>query len=349
MFLLATYSWLGKYFLVFPYAKQNLETYWGTVEQDLDADTMRWWLKQLTGLVSGLLEIHGSIVSATTGTANGKEGSGSSIKFKKGEDKFGRHGDIKPENILWFPPSNPSDDPRGTLILADFGLGRFHSKDTRSNVPWDRIRFSPTYEPPELKLHRPVSRAYDMWSFACILLEFATWMLKGQDGITKFSDKRSWPDSSCPELSNDEFFNITGETRSEAEIREGVIEWVKMLHQDERCPGFIHDLLEMTMSRLLVIDQTHRYDAFSLNQAFERFHELAKDPDYLVKPQPWATSSTTPGTSWDEQNGTPSTHRTANTSSPNTRARPGGSGVRYSGASSRSQTWPVPPCRRTLA
>lgn len=328
---------------MFPHAKENLETYWRAKERVLDKDTMYWWLKQLTGLVDGLLVIHGSIVPAATGTAQGNDGSGSSIKFKKGEDKFGRHGDIKPENILWFAPSNPSDDPKGTLVLADFGLGRFHGKDTRSNVPWDQVKFSPTYEPPELKLHRPVSRAYDMWSFACILLEFATWMLKGQDGIIEFSEKRSWPDSNHPELSNDEFFNVTGENRSEAEVRGGVTEWVKMLHQDERCPDFIHDLLDMTMNHLLVIDQTYRVKASSLNERFKKFLELAENPDYLVKPNPRATSSTTPGTSWNKQKGTLNSHRTANPSISKTRARHGGSILRHSGASSRSQTWPIPP------
>ena len=343
MFLLATFTWSRKYFLVFPHAQENLEKYWERVEPTLDEDTIRWWLEQLAGLVNGLLEIHGSRVPATAGTAPWKEGSGSSIKFKEGEDKFGRHGDIKPQNILWFPPSSESDEPRGTLVLADFGLGRFHGKDTRSNVPWDQIKFSPTYEPPELKLHRPVSRAYDMWSLACIFLEFATWILKGQDGITEFAEKRSLSDSVFEELSNDEFFSVVGKARSEAEVREGVTEWVKMLHQDKQCPTFIHNLLDMTMNHLLVIDQANRYDAFVLNQQFECFQELARNPDYLVKPKPWATSSTTPGTSRSKQERKPTTHRISNISTPKTRAQTGGSDIRYSGACSRSRTWPVPP------
>lgn len=45
--------------------------------------------------------------------------------------RYGRHGDIMAENILWF---EENDNPHGLLVVADSGLMAFHSADTRSNV-----------------------------------------------------------------------------------------------------------------------------------------------------------------------------------------------------------------------
>ncbi|KAF2465828.1 kinase-like protein [Lindgomyces ingoldianus] len=342
--LLATYQWKGKYHLMFPHAKENLESYWRHTKPVFDEDTMRWWLKQLAGLVSGLLEIHESRIQTPPGTTSAPEGSGSSIRLKRGEEKYGRHGDIKPENILWFPPSSASDNPGGILTIADFGLSRFHGRDTRSNVDWSQIKSSPTYEPPELKLHKPVSRAYDMWSLACILLEFATWALKGQEGNENFSSNRSCPDSNpdLRELSNDEFFNIVGENRSRAEVREGVVKWVEELYQSENCTAFIQDLLNMTMRHLLVVNPAHRYSAIRLNQEFKHFEEKAKDSEYLIKPIPQTTTSTAQGTPHNKPENRSVTHRIGNISSPRARTETGVSKLRYPGTSKKSKTWPDP-------
>ena len=266
----------------------NLETYWLKTEPDFNEETVRWSLNQMAGLVNGLLDIHECMIRTTTSTTQDKKGSGSSIKLKRGEEKYGRHGDIKPENILWFPPSSTSDDPNGILKIADFGLGRFHGRDTRSNVDWSKIKSSPTYEPPELKLHKSVSRAYDMWSLACILLEFATWMLEGPKGYENFSNYRGCPDSNpeFPELSNDEFFTMVDRSHTKAVVRESVVEWVVQLHRHESCSAFIHDLLNLIMGHLLVINPADRYGAVQLDQEFQSFQEKAKDPEYLVKPVP---------------------------------------------------------------
>lgn len=285
--LLATYRWKGKYHLVLPRAGVNLETYWLKTEPDFNEETVRWSLNQMAGLVNGLLDIHECMIRTAAGTIQDRKGSGSSIRLKQGEEKYGRHGDIKPENILWFPPS-ASDDLNGILKIADFGLGRFHGRDTRSNVDWSKIKSSPTYEPPELKLHKPVSRAYDMWSLACILLEFATWMLEGPRGHENFSNYRGCPDSNPDfrELSNDEFFTMVDRSHTKAVVRESVVEWVVQLHRHKSCSAFIHDLLDLIMGHLLVINPADRYGAVRLDQEFQSFQEKAKDSEYLVKPVP---------------------------------------------------------------
>jgi serine/threonine protein kinase len=303
----------------------------------------------MAGLVSGILDIHECMIRTTIGITQSRGGSGSSIKLKQGEEKFGRHGDIKPENILWFASSPESDDPKGILKIADFGLGRFHNRDTRSNDDWRQIKSSPTYEPPELKLHRPVSRAYDMWSLGCILLEFATWMLKGREGNDAFADERGCQDSNpaYPELSNDEFFTILKTDGTKAVVRDGVVTWVEQLHQHENCSAFLHDLLDMIMGHLLVILPAERYGAVKLDQEFQCFCEKAKDPEYLVKPVPrpvyQATTSKLHGTPPENQGTEPA----ANISSLKTRV-----GTRESDGRDRrtrvgrypvkSKTWPIP-------
>jgi serine/threonine protein kinase len=307
----------------------------------------------MAGLVSGLLDIHECMIRTTTGITQSKGGSGSSIKLKQGEEKFGRHGDIKPENILWFSSCPASDDPKGILKIADFGLGRFHGRDTRSNDDWRQIKSSPTYEPPELKLHRPVSRAYDMWSLGCILLEFATWMLEGREGNEAFADKRVCQDSNpaYPELSNDEFFTIVDTGRTKAVVRDGVVRWVEQLHQHQNCSAFIHDLLDIIMGHLLVILPAERYGAVKLDQEFKFFCEKAKNPEYLIKPVPrpvyQTTTSRLHGSPSEDPGTRPISRAPANTSSLRTQigTRESFGGDRRARVRShpvKSKTWPNP-------
>jgi len=44
---------------------------------------------------------------------------------------FGRHGDIKPENILWF---RSNKNPHGLFVLSDFGGSSVNRRSSRSNV-----------------------------------------------------------------------------------------------------------------------------------------------------------------------------------------------------------------------
>ena len=96
------------------------------------------------------------------------------LKAVPREERYGRHGDIKPENILRFKSTLKTGDERGVLRIADFGVGRIHGRDSGSRINPDTIQRSLTYEPPEYKLRRPVSRAYNIWSLASIYLELIT-------------------------------------------------------------------------------------------------------------------------------------------------------------------------------
>jgi serine/threonine protein kinase len=287
--LLATYKQGNKYHLMFPYANANLRTYWDKrPTPEFNKDTVLWSLKQMKGIANGLFLIHNFTVTYPLAVEGGirVQGDGQ-LSVKKDEELFGRHGDMKPENILWFDHTTGTQDPMGVLQIADFGLGRFHGRESRSRVNPDTIVSSPTYEPPECKLRRPVSRAYDIWSLGCIFLEFVTWLLKGSAEIDGFADFRG-RDATDTGINEDNFFTIISKIEgTEAVIREEVQQWVDQLHEHERCSAVIHELLNLVMDGLLKISSTDRFEASHIYQQLLVYLKKAEfDEEYLLKPVP---------------------------------------------------------------
>ncbi|KAI9784461.1 MAG: hypothetical protein M1839_002117 [Geoglossum umbratile] len=178
-------------------------------------------------------------------------------------------------------------DENGVLQIADFGLGRFHGRDSLLGISPSKVVSSPTYEPPECKLHRHVSRSYDIWSLGCLYPEFITWLLKSAKEIDVFGDFSGRPSSIG--ISEDNFYTIikTGD-ETEAIVREEVVDWVNQLHQHEKCSKLIHDLLDLTVKKLLVIDSKEHARAKALSQQLEGYLQKAMDDkQYLLAPAPW--------------------------------------------------------------
>ena len=191
--LLATYETNGSYSFIFPWANGDLRWFWkSSPKPAMNQTDALWMAKQCHGLASGLMQIH---------NYNIKEDSGKG----KGERFCGRHGDIKPENILWFEDSKTS---RGILKIADLGIAEFVKKDSRPLRATARNReclqtgnsessgfklqgFSKTYRAPECDLGKPVGRAYDIWSLGCVFLEFAIWMRLGHSALDTFANVRA--------------------------------------------------------------------------------------------------------------------------------------------------------------
>jgi serine/threonine protein kinase len=299
--LLATYEMGKRYHLMFPYANANLRKYWEDHSfPAFDKDTVLWSLKQMCGIASGLQLIHDFRVTVPL-SVPGAGGAGSfdvrlgkgkdlvQLTVKKGEQWFGRHGDIKPENVLWFAEDKCSTHPHpmGVLKIADFGLGRFHGRDSRSEVNPETVVSSPTYEPPECKLRLSVSRAYDIWSLGCIYLEFITWILRGSPAIDDFADFRG-REATTTGINEDNFFTIVHEDGVlKANVREEVLAWSEQLHADKNCSELLHSLLDLTMSDLLVIESEKRIKASWLHIQLKSLLERAEsDPDYLLRPVP---------------------------------------------------------------
>ncbi|KAK1448027.1 protein kinase domain-containing protein [Colletotrichum cuscutae] len=124
----------GFFYFLFPWAECDLVKYWELHgDPDMGEDLVRWVARQTAGMAAGLARIHEYPGKVDGNTENAV--------------KYGRHGDIKPDNILWFRSS--MGDP-GRLVISDFGLGVFNSKRSRSNIPNNSgIGRTPTYRPPE--------------------------------------------------------------------------------------------------------------------------------------------------------------------------------------------------------
>jgi serine/threonine protein kinase len=209
------------------------------------------------------------------------------LSVRRGEELFGRHGDIKPENILWFDKGScETQDAMGVLQITDYGLGRFHGRDSHSQTSpgFGSLSPCPTYEPPESKLRLPVSRNYDIWSLGCLYLDFITWLLKGSAEIGGFSDFRGHDDPQSG-LNDDAFFTINRD--GTAKLREEVVIWVNQLHEHDRCSQLIHDLMDLVMNDLLIVESKERGNAASLFQQLKMYLKKAEEnKDYLLKPVP---------------------------------------------------------------
>jgi len=162
--LLMTWTMEGRYNLLFPLARCDLDEYWEQNQRPiLDASTVRWMSKQIVGIASALHAIH--------------EPPSNSI-IPPDEHRYGRHGDLKPENILWY---DSPEDSKGILVVADLGLSQFNSKKSRSMDSNDQVPVTPRYKPPECDIvGAKVSRSYDIWTFGCLLLEWVLWAFEGQ-------------------------------------------------------------------------------------------------------------------------------------------------------------------------
>jgi len=181
--LLATYEQFNQYFLIFHWAESDLLEFWRNhPREELDTDLVVWIATQCAGLAGALHKIH-----------NYRD----SMKDHLGPNdiQYGRHGDIKPQNILLFRNANDPHD-RGTLKLADFGLSEFRSHDSKSRVHPSQIGNTYDYRAPESDVRgAAISRSYDIWTLGCVYLEFICWALGGFNLHKKFTKARLRPDN----------------------------------------------------------------------------------------------------------------------------------------------------------
>lgn len=175
--LLATFTQGEHYHMIFPWAECDLDQYWedNPSPNPGDVGLVRWLSRQFLGIVEAVDVIHNP-------------------SHLTSEKKFGRHGDIKAENILWFK-SGP-DDPggRGILVISDLGLTAINSDKSRSMQPNVGLKMTPSYRPPECDIKDgTISRSYDIWTLGCLYLELVCWLLRGHAGKAQFDEARTTP------------------------------------------------------------------------------------------------------------------------------------------------------------
>ena len=288
--LLATFRFNNRYYLLFPYADYNLRQYWkNTPIPDFSQATVCWILHQFKAITSALHTVHEyKDTLKLNGTYRAMEPSESEATGSSSEDDervFGRHGDIKAENILLF--AEDGDNEHGVLVIADFGLTAFHKKASRSRQKAEYITGSPSYEGPELMLHLNISRAFDIWGLGCLYLEFISWLVCGWEQLERFPEARVRIATNTPQLNDDMFFTILdGEKR--AVVRHGVENWIKDLHEMPRCSQFIHEMLDLISKHMLLVDPVDRICIGPLNLKMAQMVDKAhKNPLYLIASKPF--------------------------------------------------------------
>lgn len=220
--LLGTYEWRHQYYLVFPWADGNLLDFWEKHPEPLapkrDINTALWFSEQCLGLVEGMKMIH------TWDTPN-IDGQDNMFSFPT-HQIHGLHGDLKPENILWFRQYGEnvekSSSSMGHFKISDFGLSHFHGTKSVGDIDARDTGFSPTYRAPERDVKGKLAQSYDVWSLACVLLEFASWYLGGYEEVKTFGQKRVKEDMQYDGgYKQDRFFNFMRASQGVADEIQG--------------------------------------------------------------------------------------------------------------------------------
>ncbi|KAK1657390.1 kinase-like domain-containing protein [Colletotrichum godetiae] len=237
------------YFIAFPWAEGgNLQEFW--MLHTSNREYMLWSLQQMLGLSGALRKLH-------------------DINF--------RHGDLKPGNILHFPRGG-----LGNLVIADVGISKVHTAATyeRSISTYTRAT-TPSYEAPEAtqKTKKPRPRRYDIWSMACIYLEFVIWMVHGFSAINSFAESREDRTSIIP-TSN--FYALRGDS---AVIHPSVLDAFVALRGDPRCRDdtALGAVINLITQHLLLVRVDDRVTADILYEKLEQIvYRATKDPSFII-------------------------------------------------------------------
>lgn len=271
---LAAYSKCEKYFLLFPLAEGNLESLWQQAGPSLQNSL--WLLKQCYGLVQGLQCIH---QYQCTDSSSG---------YKR---LLGRHGDIKPQNILWFRDPSTTED---RLVLSDFTLMRFHAEGSNTETTMKSIGGTRTYRAPEVAVTfgKHVSQGYDVWSLGCVFLEFISCHLVGYDATRgqhfedgdgrdhlSFYITRRDEDICKSGYYEDKFF-LYNPGMKEAEVKESVKLWFSYLRGLKHCPSDLHHFLDIIQGHMLVIKPESRWSIQELVESLAKILDQSHQPDH---------------------------------------------------------------------
>ncbi|KAI0376339.1 hypothetical protein F5Y04DRAFT_285987 [Hypomontagnella monticulosa] len=292
--LLVAFKHGTSFYLLFPWAEGgSLRSFWKENPNPvLNSSLLEWIAEQCLGIAIALRGIHGGHRPA--GTSNW------SINNEPGVPYNGRHGDIKPANILLFG----EEGGNSALVwkLSDFGLAKLHNPRSKHGAGRP-IGFSPTYRAPELDIKGTIDSAYDIWSFGCVLLELLTWLLQGWEGVNTFASSRvSPPRAKHQGWKDDGFFSLAVSRRRGtriAQLKPSVILWIDHLAVDKSASPYIIDLLSLTRSDLLHINWSARANISLVIEKLQCVRQKCiEDPTYTVpfprpRKPPWSKSEFT--------------------------------------------------------
>ncbi|EQB59298.1 hypothetical protein CGLO_00339 [Colletotrichum gloeosporioides Cg-14] len=229
---IAAYEHQGDRCLLLPWAEGgNLAQYWSrNPGNSLTNNELVWLFGQFAGLFGAIEELHRSNC---------------------------RHGDLKPENILLFIDVHNNK----TLQIADLGLTTFHELDAATNIrkSMDILTVTPPgtsrYMPPEMDIdrdknlpaHPTRSRAYDIWSMGCVVLELLIWLAYGFDIMMKFRNETAY------------FWErVVGEEKK-YQVQSDVQRHMKALSANWQVQSACGELLKLVQTRLLVVNVSENW------------------------------------------------------------------------------------------
>jgi serine/threonine protein kinase len=202
--LLATYEHCGHFHLIFPWAECDLQTYWKTINPDPTCDfaTVWWMAWQCEGIAFVLDRIRrhedasvsslfaDPIAMSQPTTPISPDPGRTTPQTRPPRLAFGRHGDIKPTNLLWFPNHRDSSD-KGTIKISNLGTGEFNTTDSPSTL--SSVPYSHPYRPPEYDLpDSEISNSSDIWTLGCLYLEFIVWFIGGWKLLEELEGLKKW-------------------------------------------------------------------------------------------------------------------------------------------------------------
>ncbi|KAI1639203.1 kinase-like domain-containing protein [Biscogniauxia mediterranea] len=287
--LLLTYTQNNRHYLVFPWASGgNLVDLWKryrSTPMPGDSRLGRWMAKQILGISKGLKKIH-NCTADKSGHKRPSHGDENKI--------FGRHGDIKPANILCFERDSEDNDDSllGVLKLSDFGLTIFHGAQSKSVDSPRNTACTFTYRAPEYELTDWLSQSYDVWTLGCVLLEFVTWYILGYKGVETFIQSRVEDEDRhsyhpVDEIGRDGFFMVYPQGRPWAkrvQEKESVCKHFWDLRQSYHCTDFSNDLLDLIQHRLLRVNLQNRSNMSEIVERLESIYaKCVVDDDYCSK------------------------------------------------------------------
>ncbi|KAK8129203.1 hypothetical protein PG999_001583 [Apiospora kogelbergensis] len=254
--LLLTFQHGNRCYLVFDWADGNLQEFWDQRTITTSHFNNVWITKQCYGLATALKRIHG------LATFQKEERKRNHSIEANDYREYGRHGDIKAANILWFKDYQGNRDH---FVLADLGLTRYHSNLTRSQVRYsDLDGWTDQYRAPELDLRaNNISQKYDIWSLGCVFLELFIWYALGADGISDFEDQLDTETKGdATNFGEANFFNIhkDGHGNKSAVVKPAVEKWIEKIKSLDCCPDFLRDMLDLINNHMLVICPEDRHE-----------------------------------------------------------------------------------------
>ncbi|CZR69811.1 uncharacterized protein PAC_19711 [Phialocephala subalpina] len=275
----------------------NLRTYWWKHPHVVyDESSVTWTLKQLN-LIAGAVDwVHTTPLPDSPLIR---------LKYNAVDDssQYRCHGEISSHNILWY-----GDDllgakqgvVGGSLKVIDFVVRRLAITSAGMNARLEDSsyrHFNPNNAPEGHLVPKStvLTKAFDIWQLGCLYLEFVTWLLQGFTGVDEFEDFREVYDPDI-RIFDEYFYDVTviegvpgPNGKGHAIASKKVVEWVDKLHRLPHCSQSIHDVLDLVMEHLLVIDPEKRMKCSLVEQRLsEIFRRAEEDHDYILKPAPRA-------------------------------------------------------------